>query len=390
MLLKLKRLLLQIGQSQRDLAKHLELSPAAVTQIIKWGIYPKAMPSLQADILGFCRKHGASDAALINIFASEDIEPGKLSTAILTKEEKTMLLSKQTLSSAAKAQFKLFRNPFATELESADDVFFSGDARYVREGLWHTAISGGFIAVVGESGAGKTTLIRDLENNLFHQKKSVITIRPYVLGMEDNDKKGKTLKSAHIAEAIMTALAPHAKLRASPEARFRQLYETLRLSNGAGNAHCLIIDEAHALSIPTLKHLKRFYELELGFTKLLSIILVGQPELKDKLSEHNSEVREVVQRCEIIALAPLSSECLQDFLSFKLKRVGKNLSDVFEKDGIAALCAHLSFGARKNPKTGVAPSLLYPLVISNFLTACLNLCAELGAQRINPDIIKGV
>ncbi|VEI45183.1 Uncharacterised protein [Actinobacillus equuli] len=48
--------------------------------------------------------------------------------------------------------------------------------------------------------------------------------------------------------------------------------------------------------------------MEDGFKKLLSIVLIGQPELKLKLSERNTEVREVVQRCEVVELAPLDAE----------------------------------------------------------------------------------
>ncbi|MFP4733744.1 AAA family ATPase, partial [Pasteurella multocida] len=84
-----------------------------------------------------------------------------------------------------------------------------------------------------------------------------------------------------------------------------QLHRVLKDSARAGNQHVLIIEEAHSLPVPTLKHLKRFFELEDGFKKLLSIVLVGQPELKLKLSERNFEVREVVQRCEIVTLEPL-------------------------------------------------------------------------------------
>lgn len=83
--------------------------------------------------------------------------------------------------------------------------------------------------------------------------------------------------------------------------------------------------------IPTLKHLKRFFELEDGFKKLISIVLIGQPELKLKLSERNTEVREVVQRYEVVELTPLDAE-LENYVAFRLAKVGKKLSDIFEED----------------------------------------------------------
>lgn len=127
-----------------------------------------------------------------------------------------------------------------------------------------------------------------------------MVIEPYVIAMEDNDQKGKTLKAMHIAEAILGYRRGCWKNpKRSSEARFRQLHRVLRDSRRTGRSHVLVIEEAHALPIPTLKHLKRFMELEDGFKKLLGIILIGQPELAMKLSEQSQEAREVVQRCHV-------------------------------------------------------------------------------------------
>lgn len=48
-------------------------------------------------------------------------------------------------------------------------------------------------------------------------------------------------------------------------------------------------------------------------------MLIGQPELADKLSERNMEVREVVQRCEVVELLPLDNS-LEEFLTFAATR----------------------------------------------------------------------
>jgi hypothetical protein len=56
----------------------------------------------------------------------------------------------------------------------------------------------------------------------------------------------------------------------SPEARFRQLHEVLRDSHRTGARHVLLIEEAHCLPVPTLKHLKRYLELKDGMKPLLS------------------------------------------------------------------------------------------------------------------------
>lgn len=297
-----------------------------------------------------------------------------------------MLLAKQSLFPATKKHFSLFSNPFTDEVRSADEVFTSPDVRYVREALFQTAKFGGFAAVVGESGAGKSTLRRDLIDRINSENLPVITIEPYIIAMEDNDIKGKTLKAAHIAESIINTLAPLENIKRSPEARFRQLHRVLKDSARAGNQHILIIEEAHSLPVPTLKHLKRFFELEDGFKKLLSIVLIGQPELKLKLSERNFEVREVVQRCEIVELAPLDS-CLDEYVAWRLKAINRKPAEIFSNDALDAVRTRLTM---MNSRNKTQTSLLYPLAVGNLLTAAMNLAAELGSPLVTADVIKGV
>lgn len=178
-------------------------------------------------------------------------------------------------------------------------------------------------------------------------------IQPYVLGMEDNDTKGKPLKSEHIAEAILAEIAPDQTPRNSSQARWAQLHKALRASHTAGSRHLLIIEEAHSLSTPTIKHLKRYRELELGYTKLVSIILIGQPELLIKLSPRNGEVREVAQRIEIVELPPLTVGGLEQHLAFRFERVGKPLSDVIDASGLQAIIERLGASRKTSPACSI-------------------------------------
>jgi type II secretory pathway predicted ATPase ExeA len=270
-------------------------------------------------------------------------------------------------------------------MQESADVFLTSDSRYVRESLWSAARFGGFAAVVGESGAGKSTLRRDLLERIVRENEQVIVIEPYVLGMEDNDRKGKTLKAASIAEAIIQTISPLERPKSSPEARYRQLHRILRDSSRAGNRHLLVIEEGHGLPLPTLKHLKRFWELEDGFRKLLGIVLIGQPELRMKLSETNPEVREVTQRIELIELQPLDAE-LENYLKFKFSRIGIDLAKIIDAEGIEAMRKRLVVSAGKRGTV----SLLYPLAVNNFLTAAMNLAAGLGVPMVDADVVKEV
>lgn len=380
-MLALKRLLQQSGIGQATLARAVNLSPATIAQLLNKEIWPTspAKNALQALIVEELADRDVAVTAAA--FLSAD-----MSAPTLTEEVMTMLLRKQSLSPAAKKHFSLFRNPFDDDVNDAEDVFSSPAIRYVREYLWTTAKLGGFMAVVGESGAGKSTLRKDLEDRISREDAPVILIQPYVLGMEDNDKKGKTLKSASIADAIILTVAPNEVPKSSMEAKSRQLHRILKDSRRAGFAHCLIIEEAHALSIPTLKHLKRFMELEDGFKKLLSIVLIGQTELKTKLSERSPEVREVVQRCELIELLPLDAQ-LDEYLRFKFSRVGGDMGEVFEKDALDGIRARLIFS--KPGKTNRETiSLMYPLMVNNLVTAALNQAAQLGFAKVSGDLIR--
>ena len=383
---KLKNLLEASGVSQRSLARSLDLSPAAVNEIVNRDSWPKSMDKhqLQAVIRKHLRDAGAPEGKVKHLFRPSR---ARLITTNPQQEDDLMLLRKQGLYPNAKRHFKLATDPFA-EVCDHEDVFLSHEIRYVREALYHTAKHGGFLAVIGESGSGKSTLRRDLIDRVHREGVSVHVIEPYVLGMEDDDKKGKTLRAQHIAEAIMATVAPTKPIKSSPEARFRQLHDVLRESHRVGNSHILIIEEAHALAPATLKHLKRFLELEDGFKKLLGVILLGQPELKQKLSESNAEVREVVQRCEVVELVPMNGS-LPEYVKFRFARAGADADKIITPDAIEALRAKLT-GPPSRSGAGDSLSLVYPLAVGNLVIASMNLAAELGAPIITPEIISEV
>ena len=334
------------------------------------------------------KEHGANDIAVNTAF--EEAEPERanaLTPAIPTKKTKDdqecepMLLRKQVLLPETRMAFGLFRNPF-DDLQSVEDMYVSPDIRYIRESMYQVARHDGFLAVVGESGAGKSTLRRDLINRLNAESAPVLVIEPYVLAMEDKGEKGKALRTSHIADAIVDIVAPLERPKSNPEARFRQMHRALKNSYEAGFRHVLIIEEAHSMPISTLKHLKRLRELESGFTKLVSIILIGQTELMVKLSERNAEVREVVQRIEVAELLPVNAASLDKFLEFRLARVGKRLGEVIDPTGVQEIAERLTNAGRDTKR-----SLLYPLAIGNLMVAAMNLATSVGEPLITADVV---
>lgn len=285
------------------------------------------------------------------------------------------------LSPAARKHFSLFRDPFQDDIQSADDVFLSADVRYVREALFATAKHGGFTAIVGESGAGKTVLRKDLIERIGREGQAIVLIQPQVI-----DKT--RLTSGMIFEAIIDDLSPGTPVRRGQEAKARQAQRMLTESSRAGNSHVLIIEEAHDLAVPTLKVLKRFWELEDGFKRLLAIILIGQPELKLRLDErHNYEAREVIRRCEVAELAPLDRH-LEDYLAKKLGRVGASAADLLATDAYEAI--RQAKGPQMRGGVVGKASQLYPLVVNNLVVRALNAAAEIGAPRVTADVIRAL
>lgn len=390
-MLVLKTLMQKHGIEQTEMATAAAVSQPAISQLINHGIWPKRRTrEVRQNIVTFLASRGLEQEARRAFDEVEVLAAQAASTSVPQQANEgdiTMLLSKQALNPATKKHFGIFRDPFAEEaMQGSEDVFTTADIRYVREALYQTARFGGFLAVIGESGAGKSTLRRDLIERINRDREPVIVIEPYVLAMEDNDVKGKTLKAAAIAEAIVSTLAPLENIKRSQDARFRQLHKALKDSSSAGYSHVLVIEEAHSLPTPTLKHLKRFFELENGFKKLLSIVLIGQPELATKLSERNMEVREVVQRCEVVSMPPLEQD-LAGFLRFKFQRVGKDMAEVLDESAIEAIRSRLSL---RSGNGKMATSLLYPLAVCNLTIAAMNDAAALHIPVVDAGVIKGI
>lgn len=397
-MMKLGPLLQKRNITRMALAMGIDLSPATVTLLINYHKWPKKWPEeeIKARVFKFLDDEELGEEIFEEYDPAEDepepeeVEsPAPAATECEAEPEQSndnddleieMLLRKQVLTPNARRAFGLVRDPF-DEVRNASEVFVNAEFRYVRESLRQIAKHGGFMAVVGESGAGKSTLRRDLIQWANDDEPSINIIEPYVLGLEDNDMKGKTLKASHIAEAIMAKIAPGETLRRSPEARFRQVHNALRESHRAGYRHVLVIEEAHGLPIPTLKHLKRFFELEDGFSKLISIILIGQTELAQKLDERNPQVREVVQRCEVVNLRPIDME-VEGYLEHRFQLAGRKLADVADAEAVEALRRKLSGRGEY--------SVLYPLAINNVVAAALNEAAKLGVPMLTADLIREV
>ena len=294
-----------------------------------------------------------------------------------------MLLSKQSLTPQARKHFKLFRDPW-DDPHLPEEVFLTPESRYVYEAMMSAARHGNFLAVIGESGSGKTTLRRMMLEQLKGDEQNVI-IQPYILTTGGKGIESKPLRAAHIAESILACVDPGGSIPSSAEARARRVHEVLRQSSRGGNRHLLFIEEAHDINLHTLKSLKRFFELEDGMKRLLSIVLIGQTELGQKLASAGTEVREVVQRCDVVKLPPLTD--VPGFIRHRFKSVQADADAVFDASGMEALRQRLIVAPDGR---GRGVDLAYPLAVQNLASRAMNLAASIGEPVVTGDVVRQV
>ena len=383
--------------SQSRLGKDTGISRTAINRIVLHGEWPARSTTAAQEAVRAClKKHGATASQVRAALAIESTK--KLAPSVVppeaapeelkppkTPEEESMLLPPQPLTEAARRQFSLFTNPFVGEVTSNAEMFINGNIRFVREVAWQAAVGARMVAIVGESGAGKTTMLDDLKDNILRERKSVVCIEPSMEGAEETDTKGKTVKAVDIHTAIIRTFNAKASVASNAEARSRQVNAALTESCSSGHSHLLIIEEAHALPVPTLNHLKRLHEkMRLGRKPMLGILLVGHPELEKKLTRW--DVREVMQRIEIARLPPLSAD-LSAYLQCRAGVAGRKLDEFITPEGVDELRSRLTVqGTGEHAQM----SMLYPLNINNWMSTALNTAADLGAPRVDRDVVRAI
>ena len=285
------------------------------------------------------------------------------------------------LSLQARKKFKIVADPFTGDVTKAEDVYMTGDTRFIAEYLYQTARVGGMVALIGESGSGKTTIRRYAIDRMQTEGQKVRVITPRII-----DKSKLTASS--ICDAIIQDCSEEHPKR-TLEAKARQIERILTNSSRAGWSHVLMIEEAHDLHVQTLKYLKRFWELEDGFKKLLAIVLIGQPEMKGKLDEaKNWEAREVIRRMEVLELEPLKSgKEIAAYLDTKFARLDRDRKTIITDDGCEALAMKLRRQTRNEQQVY---SVAYPLLVNNWTRKAMNLAAERGSAVVNADVVNSL
>lgn len=179
------------------------------------------------------------------------------------------------------AHFDLREKPFAM----TPDPRFLFLSRTHEEALAHLRYGleqrVGFIAITGEVGTGKTTLLRTLFNDLDEQR--------FRLALVFNP----CLTPVGLLQVIVKEFGLRTRRRTVP-ALIEELNGFLLDENRAGRTPVLVVDEAQTLAADVLEQVRLLSNLETERDKLIQIVLVGQPELDHLLERH--ELRQLAQR----------------------------------------------------------------------------------------------
>lgn len=384
---------------QADFARALGMAKSTACRLARHGEWPRTDEQrVRREVLRVLIDRGATAAHLALLRGAGltvQVAGGQAgatttpqATAQADLKEDPMLLQNEALKHETREHFKLPRNPFMDDINSREDVWASASTRYIRAAMLDAALHHGFIAIIGESGSGKSTLREELEQRIADENRPVHVIKPFTLDMEPSETNGKPMKSGHVAEAIVHALAPSVRLESSPQARFRQVQQLLTDSCRAGMRHLLLIEEAHRMPLATLRHMKGFMELKDGLRRLLGVCLVGQTELGDLLSEKRRDIREIVQRCERIHMGPLNAD-LEAYLKHKFARVGADVREVLADDAYDALRARLIYVPRGGRPTD-AVSVCYPLAVNNAVSRAMNAAARAGWPKVDAQVVAAI
>jgi general secretion pathway protein A len=178
----------------------------------------------------------------------------------------------------------------------------------------------GFIALTGEVGTGKTTVLRTLLSQLSPEKySSALIFNPCL-------SRGQLL--ANICEEFGVK-----STKKTGFAYLESLNRYLLEQNSSGRTVVLVIDEAQNLKPEVLEQIRLISNLETVQDKLIQIILAGQPELEDILSRH--DLRQLSQRITVrCRLVPMDLNDTYDYINHRLKVSGSRIPGLFSNGAI--------------------------------------------------------
>jgi type II secretory pathway predicted ATPase ExeA len=275
------------------------------------------------------------------------------------------MLTKISLPDEVIESFHLSRDPFTNEMAEHDDIMDTRELARAEKKIMTAVDKSGWVALTGPVGCGKTTLLKRVEAKLA-RRRDVVIVKPRTI-------EKQFLGASHVCDSILQDLGVTELLsRRTLEHKARLVGRVLEEAFKDNKKVILLIDEAHLLRADALLALKRLFELEIGFKKLLSIILVGQDFLARNLRT-NFQLSEVSQRVDLYELGSINGS-LGAYLAHKLERAGASNKELFDRSAVKAI------GERFDT----------PLAVNNIAAAALIAAHDLGERMVTKEIIQSI
>jgi general secretion pathway protein A len=181
----------------------------------------------------------------------------------------------------------------------------------------------GLFLLTGEVGTGKTTMVNHLLDRLHQQQ----TPTAFVFNCH--------METRHLFDFILADFGVPSDSRTDSTILMR-LNRWLLERHRANDNPVLIVDEAQGLSFEVLEEIRLLQNLETPSEKLLQVVLVGQPELEEKLNRH--ELRQLRQRITVrCRTAPLTLEECHGYIQSRLHIAGANGNPIFTLEAMNAV-----------------------------------------------------
>ena len=172
----------------------------------------------------------------------------------------------------------------------------------------------GFIKVTGEVGTGKTLMCRKLLDALEPDFETAYVPNPY-------------MTSSALLQAVLNELGISGDV--AEEDYLSRINDHLIENARQDKGTVIILDEAQSLPAESLEAIRLLSNLETGKHKLVQIVLFGQPELDNILSQNN--IRQLKQRImHSYELQPLSEDSIRSYLQHRIKSAGYRGPELFD------------------------------------------------------------
>ena len=182
----------------------------------------------------------------------------------------------------------------------------------------------GLTLLLGEAGTGKTTLVQSVLGELNADAVECVLV------------SNPTLTRAEFYEFLSTAFRLD-RDTVSSKARFLiALRRHLEERHRAGKLTALIVDEAQSLPYELLEEVRLLGNIETPTTKLLNVVLAGQPELAERLNE--ARLRQLKQRISLrCELRTLDFPETAAYVAGRIRIAGGRPADIFSREAVSAI-----------------------------------------------------